>query len=134
MGTYTVEYREATPQGSDPSAHLADQKHVAATAIEAVSAREAVAQAMDLLPQGAEPELFFVPDNNGRVDVFWPHGEPVGLERRDLETPADEICSIRLTEQCEVRGTAENGALFVIEGDRQFWVCESCALFIEQLI
>lgn len=136
MGSYTVEFRGPLPLGSDKPQHLADAKHLVAKAIEADSPREAVAQAMQRLPENADPDLFFVPDESGGVDVFWPDGNPMGFERHIVQGPTELVCAIRVTEQCEVRGTADGDALFVIGRGEQrglLWVCESCAPLIERL-
>jgi hypothetical protein len=136
MPSFTVEYRDRIPRGSDTPEHLTDAKHLAATAIEAVSAREAVAQAARGLPEGSEPEVFFVPDEAGGIDVFWPDAEPVSFERRDVEA-READCVIRVTEQCEVHGVAEGTALFVVDTSEQLapsWVCEACAFLVERLV
>ena len=136
MAQYTVRIRGSTPMGEIYPGHGEDQgisderlknaEHLSPSTMEADTAKGAAAHALSGFPRDGSVLLVYVEDGGGRIEVFWPTGEPLAYVRKDA--PSVQIaCSVQVSDACV--GEHRSGETAVaIDGDG--WACESCAAIV----
>lgn len=129
MARFTVEMRTAQPLASLAALdHVGDAKRLVGNDFDATTAHEAVVDALRGLPEDAEVELFYVPGEDGKLDVFWPDAEPMSFESGP--TPAVQMrCFLMINEMCLFEGIPADGDVFVVgpsAGVGGQWVCPPC--------
>ena len=136
MAQYTVRIRGSAPMGETYPGHAEDRsisdegltnaEHLSPSTIEADTAKGAAAHALSGFPREGSVLLVYVEDGGGRVEVFWPTGEPLAYVRQDARS-VDLACSVQVTDVCV--GEHQSGETAVaIEGDG--WACEQCAAIV----
>jgi hypothetical protein len=135
MAEYSVRIRGSVPVGEIPGLSerealseegLRNAGHLPATTVEADTPKDAVAQALSGFPAEGSLLLVYVEDSVGRVEVFWPTGEPLTFMRQDARS-VEVACSVQVTDAC--LGEHQSGETAVaIEGDG--WACEPCAAIV----
>jgi hypothetical protein len=77
---------------------LKNAEHLSPSTIEADTAKGAAAHALSGFPREGSVLLVYVEDGGGRVEVFWPTGDPLAYVRHDARS-VEIACSVQVTER-----------------------------------
>ena len=136
MTEYGVRIRGSVPMGEVPGLveggsvlseeGLRNAGHLPSTKIEASSARNAAQIALSGFPKAGSVLLVYTEDPGGRVQLFWPTGEPLSYLRQDTHS-IDVACSVQVIDAC--LGEYQSAETEVaIDGDG--WACGPCATIV----